>query len=197
MSKLETNTIDNISGSSTLNIGDTNATSVTIDSGVSTFTIPNGAATGQNYPAFFASLSADQTGLTSGSTTKVQFNTEAFDTDNIYDNSTNYRITIPSGKEGKYYIEASVLVDSLAVSNFNRGLVYLYKNGSSYIESFQDFRNNPPQKNNIQISAMMDLAVGDYIEIFTYSESVNSGNLQIRGDALEIETWFQGFRIGA
>jgi hypothetical protein len=85
MSKLETNTIDNISGSSTLNLGDTNATAITIDSGVSTLTIPNGITTGHMYPAFFAYLSASQS-VSNNVNTKIQFNTEIFDAGGYYDN---------------------------------------------------------------------------------------------------------------
>ena len=72
--------------------------------------------------------------------TKVQFNNEIFDTDNIYDNSSNYRITIPSGKAGKYYIETNIFVDAAAVSNLSRAAVYIYKNNVLTVQSFVDFR---------------------------------------------------------
>ena len=52
-----------------------------------------------NTPAFYAHLSSNQT-IGTASYTKVQFDTELFDTDNAYDNSTNYRFTVPSGKAG-------------------------------------------------------------------------------------------------
>ena len=44
------------------------------------------------YPAFEAVLSSNQN-VSNNVATKVQFNTEIFDTDNMYDNSTNYRFT--------------------------------------------------------------------------------------------------------
>jgi len=157
--------------------------------------LPSGIS-GQNYPAFYVSLSADQT-FSDGTTAKVQFNNEAFDTDSMYDNSTNYRITIPSGKAGKYYIKANVFIDAQAVSNLNRAVVYIYKNNAITIQSFQDYRNNLPQKNNIQVSAIMDLAVGDYIEIFGFGDTANSGTGIFRGDGSVSESWFQGFRIGS
>ena len=54
-----------------------------------------------NTPAFQAYRSSTQT--ISGSTwTKVQFNTEIYDTDSDYDNSTNYRFTPTVA--GKYYV---------------------------------------------------------------------------------------------
>ena len=55
---------------------------------------------GTNTPAFQAYRSSTQT--ISGSTwTKVQFNTEIYDTDSDYDNSTNYRFTPTTA--GKYF----------------------------------------------------------------------------------------------
>ena len=51
MSKLETNTIDTVSGTTNLVIGSTNSSTVTFE---------NGAATGHMYPAFEARLSAFQ-----------------------------------------------------------------------------------------------------------------------------------------
>ncbi len=193
MATLFVDKVDPQSGTS-LEIGSSGDT-ISVPTGA-TLTVPNGAMSGQNYPAWYVSLSADQT-FSDATTTKVQFNTEAFDTDSMYDNSTNYRITIPSGKAGKYYIEASVFVDASAVSNLNRDILYIYKNGSFVIQSFQDFRNNPSQKINVNVSAIMDLAVGDYIEIFGYGDTTNSGTGIFRGDTSVSESWFQGFRIGS
>jgi hypothetical protein len=54
MSKLETNTIDNISGSSTLTIGDSNASTISIPKNITlgasgtTITVPSGATITNN-----------------------------------------------------------------------------------------------------------------------------------------------------
>jgi hypothetical protein len=193
MGTIKTTNIEPIADNGTVTLGSSGDT-FTIPSGV-TMTVPSGGLSGQNYPAWYVSLSADQT-FSDITTAKIQFNTEAFDTDNIYDNSTNYRITIPSGKEGKYYIKANVFVDAQAVSNLNRAVVYIYKNGSTVVQSFQDYRNNPSQKINVNVSAILDLVVGDYIEIFAYGDTNNSGTGVFRGDTSVSESWFQGFRIG-
>ena len=50
------------------------------------------AGGGVNTPAFLATLSADQS-ISNSTLTKVQFNTEVFDTNSNYDNATNYRFT--------------------------------------------------------------------------------------------------------
>ena len=49
-------------------------------------------AAANNAPAFFATLSADTT-ISDDTVTKVAANTEVFDTDSCYDNSSNYRFT--------------------------------------------------------------------------------------------------------
>jgi hypothetical protein len=189
--------VDTIQNQSGANIISESSNTITVGASGDTINFGGnvGTISGQNYPAFYASLSADQT-FSDITTVKVQFNNEAFDTDSIYDNSTNYRITIPSGKAGKYYIKANVFIDAQAVSNLNRAVVYIYKNNSVAVQSFQDYRNNPSQKINVNVSAIMDLAVGDYIEIFAYGDTDNSGTGVFRGDGSVSESWFQGFRIG-
>ena len=101
MSKLETNTIDTISGSTNLTLGGTNATDITIPAGV---TITNNGTQsgfgGVNTPAFEATLSASQS-ISQNTWTKLNLNSESFDSDNCYDNSTNYRFTPTTA--GKYF----------------------------------------------------------------------------------------------
>ena len=80
--------------------------------------LPSGIS-GQNYPAFEAYLSANQT-VSDNAVTKVQFNTKLFDTDSAYDNSTNYRFT--PGVAGKYFIYSSIQNETGA----NNNLVNLY-----------------------------------------------------------------------
>ena len=119
MSKLETNTIDNISGSTTLTIGSTNTTTVSIPEDVTlgasgkTITIPSGAtitnsgtATGfaANTPAFMSQISANQS-VSHDTQTKINFDTKIFDTDTNFD-TTNKRFTPTTA--GKYFLSCNV-----------------------------------------------------------------------------------------
>jgi len=95
LSKIDTaNMIDNVNLASnvtgTLPIanGGTNLSSGFVNGGVSS-------------PAFHATNSGVQN-LTSGSYTKVQFNTESYDDGGCYDHSSNYRFT--PGETGKFLI---------------------------------------------------------------------------------------------
>ncbi len=55
-------------------------------------------------PAFAATQA--NTGFTAGGDSKMAFATEIFDTDNCYDNSTNYRFTPTTA--GKYFVFANI-----------------------------------------------------------------------------------------
>ena len=150
------------------------------------------------YPSWMVYLSSDVTGIADNVYTKVAFDTEIYDTDNMYDNSTNYRVTIPTGKAGKYMVQSQVLSNSLAVNNSNRNRTAIYKNGSLFAYSFFDYRNNPAQQCSPNINCIMDLAVNDYIEIFAMVDSVSGGTVAFRGEppSTGLESWFQGYRIG-
>jgi hypothetical protein len=92
--------VDTIQDQSGNNIINENADTITIGASGDTITVPTGASltvpngglSGQNYPAFEAYLSADQS-ISDDVNTKVLADTEVFDTDSCYDNTTNYRFT--------------------------------------------------------------------------------------------------------
>ena len=94
MSKILVDTIDTRSGTSNITIGSSNASQITLKSGATLTNFP--AST----PAFEAYQSAN-TDISDATNTKVLCNTEVFDTDNCYDNSTNYRFT--PNVAGKYF----------------------------------------------------------------------------------------------
>jgi hypothetical protein len=168
MSKLETNTIDNISGSSTLTIGDTNTSTITLKSGATLTNFPD------NTPAFFAEISATQTPVSDDTFVKVQYDDEKVDTDNAYDNSTNYRFTVPSGKAGKYYVTASVDVDAEANSNLDSATIQIRKNGSNQYNIEYFLLSNPLRRVPVHTGVIMDLAESDYLEIYCRIEASDS-----------------------
>jgi hypothetical protein len=182
MSKLETNTIDTVSGTSNLTIGSTNSSTVTFE---------NGAVTGHMYPAFEARLSSVQT-VSDGVDTKVQFDTEVFDTNNCYDNSTNYRFTPTVA--GKYMIYGSVRGSANTnLSNLSKVMTFIYKNGSEYTSQFRiDFRNNNGTQASTSFSQVLELnGSTDYVEIYSQSD-VSADTPQFHPGA-----FFGAYRIGA
>ena len=186
MSKLETNTIDTISGTTNLTIGSTNSSTVTFESG---------AATGHMYPAFEAFANAS-VNLSSNVDTKVQANTEIFDSDSCYDNSTNYRFT--PNKAGKYYVYAKGRGDCDGTNDVMRVISYIYKNGAELMNSPQYTNiSNPANFFTPFVSGVVDMnGSSDYVEFFI-NVLVSSGTPKVFGDSSLRTTTFGAYRIGA
>ncbi len=157
MSKLETNTIDNISGSSTLTIGDSNTSTIALKSGATLTNFPD------NTPAFLVSNTANNTGKSDNTYAKLTYNVETYDTDSAFDISNN-KFTVPSGEDGKYFFGISEMYagDSASCNNF---FVAIYKNGS--ITTSRHYGNGIAFADISPIfTAVLDLAAGDYIELY-------------------------------
>jgi len=104
--------------------------------------------------------------------TAISFDGEDYDTDAFHDNSTNNsRITIPSGKAGKYLVTANISLESGA-GNFR--IINIYKNGSgtgdNTVATVSGFGTI------VVKTVVMNLAVGDYIQAFVYQNSGGSLN---------------------
>jgi hypothetical protein len=203
MSKLETNTIDTVSGTSTLQVGDGNV--ATINLGKSgdtinvptgaTLTVPSGGLSGQNYPAFGASVASTQY-ITASTWTKIRFNTEILDTNNAYDPTTNYRFTVPSGQAGKYYISLDYVVQTDS-NNLTYNISGIYKNGTIFKRT--DMNSNSTsnaqfRRFSLNSNIIADLSVGDYIEAFAYASATSP---YMSGDDVEARSFFGAYRIGA
>lgn len=127
--------------------------------------------------------------ISNNTTTVLSFNSESFDTDNYHSTSSNTsRITIPTGKAGKYFINGKVEWYS-NTSGYRS--IYIVKNGTSFMCSsnigaqtiaFDQF-----------ISMTIDLAVGDYVELHVYHNS--GGSLNVYGGSNY--THFEANYLGA
>ena len=147
------------------------------------------AAAMKNTPAFEAYLSADQN-LPNTTITKVQWDSETFDTDNCYDNTTNYRFT--PNVAGKYFVYTQTEIAESNSSALEKARVYIYKNGSSISDSGFDFRANPIITATTCISkTVICNGTTDYIEIFAFMDS----NTHTGGSGERIE--FPGSVFGA
>jgi len=146
-----------------------------------------------NVPAFEAYLASDQT-VSDNVTTKAQPNTEVFDTDNCYDNSTNYRFTPTVA--GKYFVYGSIYGDSGASSNLQAVKSFIYKNGSVYKNQQTAWTNNLGRQASIFLSAIIDMnGSTDYVELYG-AVNTNSGNGEFYGDSTaDKATYFGAYRI--
>ena len=139
-----------------------------------------------NTPAFFAQLSADQS-IANNTFAKANINSELFDTDNCYDNSTNYRFTPTTA--GKYVLQAGVLFES--ATDGTQGRLYIRKNGAELILT----RHHSAETGsffNLNCSIIADAnGTSDYFEVFVYHDE--GSNLNISGGT--IRTYFGGYKI--
>ena len=179
MSILKTNTIKDLGGNTLLSSDGAG----TLSGGLSS-----------NTPSFFAYLSAT-TNLSNAVSTKVVFDTEIYDTDNAYDNTTG-RFTVPSGKGGKYMVSSSIW----GLQDGGEGKLYLttlyaYKNGSELMRSHSDFNTTADDSSNNHaqsLNVVLDLSAGDYVELYT-RVGAHSGTPKLY--VSNISNWFSMYKL--
>ena len=113
-------------------------------------------------PSFMARLSADQTGVSSSTYTKVAFATEVWDTDSKYDVS-NYRFTPTVA--GYYAFNIGARCNSSTTN-----LIALYKNGSIFV------RGTGTGQQQTQLSTMAVADADDYFEAFVFTTGTQVTN---------------------
>jgi hypothetical protein len=146
------------------------------------------SAGGTNTPAFEATITTEQN-PSDNTYTKINFDSEVFDTASAYDTS-NKKFTVPSGQAGKYYIFGNSTLGSSSNTTLISAFFSIYKNGSLYKPSYVDMRVNYNRYVHISIASVMELAVGDYVEMFGKVD-VDSGTVEIR----TAESNFGGYKI--
>ena len=147
-----------------------------------------------NTPAFSSYLANNTSqAISDGVLTKVTLNTEWFDSDSTFDNSTNYRFTCPAGGAGQYLFCWQIF---LYAANTSSNIEYvntkLYKNGSAFIGTDNDYRDNEPRSVVIGNSVILDIADADYFELYGLVKQ-NSGSPSFYGG--DRQTYFSGMRL--
>ena len=132
MSKVQVDTIDTRSGTSTMQIGSTNTSTINIGVSGDTINIPSGVTIanagtatgfgGDNTPSFLATVSSTRS-IADSTNVTLLYDTEVFDTDGCFDTSTG-KFTPTTA--GKYFLFTSMRWDTDV--NFNISYLQLYKN---------------------------------------------------------------------
>ena len=166
---------------------------ITNSAGSGNISIGSGVTLLSSTPAFHAYLSATQT-ISNDTVTVVQFNTESFDTDSAYDNST-YRFT--PQKSGKYYVYAGILHNPSSSNNIQQASIFIRKNGSEITENFFASSTNPADSLTVVNSIIVDLnGSSDYVDVVG-QQAVSSGTNRFSGDTTKSRTYFGAYKIGA
>ena len=175
MSKIETNTIDNISGSSTLTIGDSNTSTITLKSGATLTNFP------ANTPAFHTYHNS-AISISTNSATKITNLNEVFDTNSAF---ASDRFTVPSGQAGKYFIYGGV--------SFASDVIYphciFYVNGAQSFNSEDNALSMGSTMRAAVSHKIFNLSASDYVELYTFQGS-GATNTQATG-----RTFFGGYKI--
>ena len=174
-----------------LGIGSTGQV-LTVASGVPSWATP---ASGSSFVGCSVWASAEQS-LTNNTNTILTFDSEDFDTDAFHSTSSNTgRITIPSGKGGKYKIQA---FGNWANNSTGRRYMYLYKNGAEFALTETIVPSTAASLSwymNIVVSAVAT----DYFELRATQTSGGALAVRINGDGSTgvISGRFQATYLGA
>lgn len=157
----------------------TNGQVLTADSTAATGLAWTTIATGPTYVGCSLYATAAQS-INSGTWTAQNYGAELWDTNTFHDNTTNNsRITIPSGKAGKYLFTGSVAWSSTATASLWG--VRLYQNGANDWNISYSKNVTSSGETWISWSVIRDAAVGDYFQVYVHQStgsalSTDSGN---------------------
>ena len=176
------------------------ATEITLGDSGDTFTIPSGVTItnngtqtgfgGENTPAFRVERSSAQS-ITNATYTKVEFNDENFDTDNCYDNTTNYRFT--PNVAGKYFVYAQISSYGGATDALKEVNPAIRRNGSNVSRSSIGWVSATDYFHvaTSYLSAVVDMnGTTDYVEVFQYADATSTPNIQGSGFS-----YFGGYKL--
>ena len=193
MSKLETNTIDTVSGTSTLQVGSTNTSTITLGVSGDTVNVPSGVTIansgtatgfgGDNTPAFLGKPVTAATG-SDDTFTKVSF-TEAYDSDNKFDGSK-----FTPGTAGHYQVNVDLELSSSGGNGYGYHIIIYKKWSADYFlnsrldgDAFLSQSRGGP-------SGVIYLDADDYIEVYASFNTPSGGNFSIG-----TEGQFSAYRI--
>jgi len=185
MGTLKTTNIQSISGSGTVTLG-TSGETFTAATGV---TISGGLA---NTPSFRAYMNATQT-VNDVTNTVVAYNTESFDTDSAYNNST-YRFTVPSGKAGKYFFSAQAYIFQSGATLYSADF-QIRKNGTNQSADSLGLDSSDNYSYIIKTNTILDLAVSDYIDVNIQGNTNDGGTFSVFTASPYQFGVFQGYKL--
>ena len=137
---------------------------------------------GTNTPAFSVYRNGTQA-IANNTATKVQYNTESFDTDNTFDSSTNYRYT--PAFSGKSFLVGSIRL--YGTDDFNNYTLEIHKNGTAILRQ----QNSHWHYESAQVSGIVTHDTDDYFEVYVTQQSGSSLDVMSGSEI----TYFMGYKL--
>ena len=200
MSKLETNTIDTISGTNTLQVGDGNVATINLGKSGDTINIPSGATItnsgtangfgGANTPYFQVNKTSDQTINNATSTKITSFSAVTVSASGVFDLVNNKFTATVAGR----YLFTTKTGFYDGDNNLKRTTVYIYKNGSQYRTTDGLFMANGEIRNSTVCDSWVEnVSVNDYFEIYVLMNTTDTNTCIV--DGTQSRTTFSAFKL--
>ena len=148
-------------------------------------------AGGVNTPAFHAYLSSTVE-VANNVATKLAANTEVLDTNNCYDNSTNYRFQPTTA--GKYFVYGMI---NGQTNGYRLYFVKtkIYKNGSEIATNGNTINDNVLYRLGVGVQSIVDMnGSSDYVELFGHIDIHANGTEQFLGASTQ-PCYFGAYKI--
>jgi len=149
---------------------------------------------GTNECIWFASQTGDQT-ISHNTATKVVFSNQVIDSDSAY-NPSNYRFTVPSGKGGTYRVDFGFWFYASGQS-LQQAVGYIYKNNSDLFNIRSQHNARGEYAAYMNMSSVINLSAGDYLEVFCQGQEAGSGTFIISGSGNNaiFRNYFSGYKL--
>jgi len=154
-------------------------TAMTIDSA--------GIVTPSN-PVLFHIYMNSNTALPDGAGVVLPLQAAEYATHSFHD-TTNNRITVPSGHSGYLFLSWNVRIDAIDGDN---NAAYLRKNGTIIVEHNKYYTSAAAESISFTGSRVVSYTAGDYFDLYCFQDSSAARNA-INGT---VNTFISGFKIG-
>ena len=149
----------------------------------------NGEVTMAAQPSFLAFNSADNANVTgNGTEVTVEFNTEVFDQNSDYNNSTD---TFTAPVTGRYLFAGAVTVGGMAADSASTGYVKITASNRSARHTF-DTGSSANAAGGGAFACIVDMDAADTCLIKVSISGVGGDTADIKGDSSLMQTYFSG-----
>jgi hypothetical protein len=157
---------------------------LTVASGVPSWAAPAGGA---SFSGVLLNNSSGTQSISNATNTAITWDLETFDTNAYHSTVTNTsRITIPAGKAGYYQFGAQLQADNNTTGDRR---IRLHKNGTGFMVSAFKANDQYPLP---AVTTIVNLAVGDYVEVFYFQNSTGSQNVIVAAPDAQFYAYYLG-----